>query len=59
MAMSGPRPSSELKVSAAARLAARVSWNTVPVIEMTRRAAYNQPRGDWSFRYAVCQISFR
>jgi hypothetical protein len=38
-AMSGPSPSSELKLNAAARLAALVSVNTVHVIEMTRRNA--------------------
>ena len=39
MAMSGPRPRRELKLSAAARLAALFSLKTVQVIEMTRRVA--------------------
>ncbi len=39
MAMSGPRPRRELKLSAAARLAAFVSLKTVQVIDMIRRMA--------------------
>ena len=48
MAISGPRLRSELKLSAAARLGTLVSIKTVPVIEMTRKHANNQPRGEVS-----------
>jgi hypothetical protein len=58
MAMSGPRPSSELKLSAAARAGTLVSKNTVHVIEIIRSAANNQPCGERSFRWTGFQISF-
>ena len=58
MAISGPKPSRELKLRAAARLAARVSKKTVIVIEMTRRVANSHPLSERSFRKEDSQISF-
>src|SRR4051812_8136912 len=58
-ATKGPRPRSELKLSAAARLAALVSLKTVHVIESTRIVAYVHPRIELSRKCAVVQISLR
>jgi len=57
MASKGPSPSSELKLSAAARVATRDSPRTVIVIETTRMTANARPLGERSFRNADCQIS--